>query len=223
MYKCKLLFVPVSHHGDFPETQSRFKTHPAGKRSETAPELRCAGASISTNPGHIAHHLHCFKSVWTKTTTAFKPTWWLREGKGKSAAERLAGIWGNTALFFCILSKCLWDAGAEFSACLLMMHTYISGSLIAINPMRLAPCSGEMLDWAGTETADSLFLRVIAFLHSSPPPSQVRAAHIRLPFIVSINVLSGCWVNTSIGSRPACSSHHSFLSKLLFNDALVWG
>lgn len=103
-----------------------------------------------------------------------------------------------------------------------MMHTYISGSLITTNPIRLAPCSEEMLDWAGTETADSL-LRVIAFLHSSPPSSQVRAAHIRLPFIVSINVLSGCWVNISSGSRPVCSSHHSFLSKLFFNDALVWG
>lgn len=104
-----------------------------------------------------------------------------------------------------------------------MMHTYTSGSFITTNPIRLAPCSGEMLDRAGTEAADSLFLRVIAFLHSSPPPSQVKAAHIRLPFTVSINVLSGCWVNTSSGSRPECSSHHSFLRKLLFNDALVWG
>lgn len=80
MYKCKPLFVPVSHHGDFPETQSRIKTHPAGERSEAAPERRCAGESSSTDPGHIAHHLHCFKSVWTKTTTAFK-TYLMAEGR----------------------------------------------------------------------------------------------------------------------------------------------
>lgn len=70
--KCKPLFAPVSHHSDFPETKSRIKTHPAGERSEAAPERRCAGESSSTDTGHIAHHLHCFKSVWTKTITAFK-------------------------------------------------------------------------------------------------------------------------------------------------------
>lgn len=80
MYMCKPLFVPVSHHGDFPETQSRIKTHPAGERSEAAPECRCAGESSSTHPGHTAHHFHCFKSVWTKTTTAFK-TYLMAEGR----------------------------------------------------------------------------------------------------------------------------------------------
>lgn len=66
----------------------------------------------------------------------------------------------------------------------------------------------------------SLFLRVIAFLHSSPPPSPGQGC---VHFTVSINVLSSCRVNTSSRSRPACSSHRSFLSKLLFSYALVWG
>lgn len=32
VYKCKPFFAPVSQHCDFPETQSRIKTHPAGER-----------------------------------------------------------------------------------------------------------------------------------------------------------------------------------------------
>ena len=78
--KCKPLFAPVSQHCDFPATQSRIKTHPAGERSEAAPERRCIGESSSTDTGHIVHHLRCFESVWTKTTTAFK-TYLMAEGR----------------------------------------------------------------------------------------------------------------------------------------------
>lgn len=216
MFLCHIMVISLRHKAELKPTQLEREVRlllSAGVLEKAAPQIQ----------GTLLITYTASNQFGQKPQQRLKPTWWLREEKGKSAAERWAGIWGNTALFFCILSKCSCDAGAEVSACLLMMHTYIWDSLIAINPMRLAPCSGEMLDWAGTETADSLFLRVIAFLHSSPPPSRVRAAHIRLPFIVSINVLSGCWVNTSSGSRPVCSSHHSFLSKLLFSDALVWG
>lgn len=70
--KCKPLFAPVSQRCDFPETESRIKTHPAGERSEAAPECRCVGEGSPTDTGHIVHHFHCFKSVWTKKPTVFK-------------------------------------------------------------------------------------------------------------------------------------------------------
>lgn len=79
VYKCKPFFAPVSQHCDFPETQSRIKTHPAEERSEAAPECRCIVESSSTDTGHIVYHLRYFKSVWTKTTTVFK-TYLMAEG-----------------------------------------------------------------------------------------------------------------------------------------------
>lgn len=80
----------MSQHCDVPETESRIKTHPAGERSEAAPERRCFGESSSTDTGHIVHHLHCFKSVWTKTTTAFK-TNLMAEGRERDKCCRELG------------------------------------------------------------------------------------------------------------------------------------
>lgn len=76
----------MSQRCDFPETERRIKTHPAGERSEAAPERRCVGESRSTDTGHLVHHLRCSKSVWTKPTTAFK-TNLMAEGREKSCRE----------------------------------------------------------------------------------------------------------------------------------------
>lgn len=95
--KCKPLFHPMSQHCDFPEPRRRIKTHPAGELSEAAPKCRGIGENSSTGTRHFDHHLHCFKSVHTITTTAFK-SYLMAEGREKGCKELGRDLWEHCPL-----------------------------------------------------------------------------------------------------------------------------